>query len=259
MRSDTTSSPPRWQYRRPRHRHLRTGLFFLAFGLVGFPAGCDGSNLFQEGSPVPPPASGEAFRAQVLRFFEEGTQLVNDDVALRFRWAERAPLLEFVGAIPERERQAFLRAVQMVETAGASPIQVVSEGGTIRVEGFLPDAYRERDPSRPWSFSRTFVTATPQTGITDVEILFSFSLSQRELERAALHAMGHAVGIMGHPAFPGDVHVMASRPEGDQLPTSFAAVEREAIRFLYSAEVRPGMTRPELRELFEFFFTSGGS
>lgn len=257
MKSDTTCSHSR--LRRPRHRDRRSALLFLTAGMVVFLAGCDGSNLFQGGSPVPPPTSGEAFRDQVLRFFEEGTQLVNDDVALRFRWAEQAPRLEFVGAMPERERQAFLRAIQMVETAGASPIQVVSEGGTIRVEGFLPNAYRERDPSRPWSFSRTSVTATPQNGITDVEILLSFSLSQRELERAALHAMGHAVGIMGHPGFPGDVHVMASRPEGDQIPTSFAAVEREAIRFLYSPDVRPGMTRPELREVFESFLTSGES
>ena len=70
--------------------------------------------------------------------------------------------------------------------------------------------------------------------------------------------MGHAVGIMGHPSFPGDIHVMAARPEGGQVPTLLAPVEREAIRFLYSQGVRPGMTRPELREEFRTFFTSEG-
>jgi hypothetical protein len=226
--------------------------------LLGFLAGCDGANLFQHSVPLSPPASSDAFRSQVLRFFEEGTQLFDDEVPLRFRWNLGDPRLQFDPGVPERERMAFLRALGELESVGAPSIPVVATGGTIRVEAFPPDQYRLLDPTRPWSFSRTYVTATPQAGITEVEILLSLELGQAELERASLHAMGHAVGIMGHPSFPGDLHVMATRPEGGQVPTVLAPVERDAIRFLYTQGVRPGMTRPEIRSEFQSFFTSGG-
>lgn len=234
---------------------LRVVSFLMLAGLWG----CDGANTFQSGGPISPPAAGEGFRPQVLRFFEEGTQLWDDDVPLRFRWDLGDPRLQFDSGVPDRERQAFSRALDELRTAGVPPIPVVASGGTIRVEALSPDNYRLMDPTRPWSFSRTFVTATPETGITEVEILLSLDVGEPELARAALHAMGHAVGIMGHPSFPGDVHVMAARPEGGQVPTLLAPVEREAIRFLYSQGVRPGMTRVELREEFQPFFTSEGS
>jgi hypothetical protein len=260
-------TPPRFLVIPPRRRSFRPAFISrggvpgraLVLFLLGVLVGCDGSNLFQTGTPLPPPASGEGFRAQVLRFFEEGTQLFDDEVPLRFRWDLGDPRLQFDPGVPDRERLAFLRALAELESVGAPPIPVVATGGTIRVEAFPADEYRLLDPTRPWSFSRTFVTATPQVGITEVEILLSLELGQAELERASLHAMGHAVGIMGHPAFSGDLHVMAARSEGGQVPTFLAPVEREAIRFLYTQGVRPGMTRPEIRDEFQSFFTSGGS
>ena len=238
-----------------RRREPGRALLVLVLGVL---VGCDGANLFQTGTPLPPSPSEEGFRAQVLRYFEEGTQLLDDEVPLRFRWDLGDPRLQFDAGVPERERVAFLRALSELESVGAPPIPVVASGGTIRVEAFPPDQYRLLDPTRPWSFSRTFVTATPQAGITEVNILLSLDLGQAELERASLHAMGHAVGIMGHPSFPGDLHVMAARPEGGQIPTFLAPVEREAIRFLYTQGVRPGMTRPEIRNEFRSFFVSGG-
>lgn len=217
---------------------------------------CEGSNLFRVG-PIPlVPSAGEGFRAQVLRFFEEGTLLTDDGTPLRFRWAEAEPRLTFAPGVPERERMAFLRGVGEIQAAGGPLIPVVTASPTIRVESFPPDQYRLLDPTRPWSFSRTYVTATDEAGIREVEILLSLDLPQAELERAALHALGHAVGIMGHPAFPGDRTVMATRPEGGVVPTRFAPVEREAIRFLYAPGVRAGMTRSEIRREFQGFFIS---
>jgi len=230
----------------------RATLLVLALGL----GGCDGSNLFAGGGvTAPPPATVDA-RAEVLRYVEEALLLGSSDAVVRFRWMTPAPRLLLPATLPPRERDALRRAADRVRAAGGPDLVEVPEGsseGAIRVELLAPDAYRAQDPTRPWSFSRTFVTATPETGITQVRIALSSELETRVLERAALHAMGHAIGLMGHPAFPGATFVMAASPDGAPPPTVFHPWEEAAIRFLYSPAVAAGMTRAQLREAWQGF------
>jgi hypothetical protein len=247
MHSHRLSRVPGRALRRPLLGALVLGL--LGAGL----AGCDGANLFQvRPFPEPPPPPPDA-RAEVLRYVEEGTLLTSDEARLRFRWMGTEPRIRFDASVPPREAQAFRRGIGLVAEAGGPVIVEVGVAPTIVVEAFPPAEYRELDPTRPWSFSRTFVTATPEAGITEVRIVLSLDLEQPVLERAALHALGHAVGIMGHPAFPGDAFVMANSPEGAPPPVSFHRVERDAIRFLYGPTVAAGMTRAEIRSAFEGF------
>lgn len=229
----------------------------------GLATGCDGNNLFDLPSRsddsttdtepgTPPPTESDL----VLRFVEEGTLLQRTEDRLRFRWERREPLQLDPGAdTPDREREAIRAALEEIDGLPVPPIVWAPGAGDeahIAFRSFPPDEYRERDPTRPWSFSRSFVTATAAEGITDVEILLSLELSDDVLQRAVLHGLGHAMGIMGHPAFPGEPHVMAVRPEDDdEIPVRFAPLERSAFEFLYSDAVRAGMTRAEMRSAFE--------
>jgi hypothetical protein len=240
---------PRWGPTPPR------SLLAVLALLVVTATGCDGSNAFvPRPLPEPPPPPADA-TAETLRYLEEGLLLTSDESRLRFRWMDREPRLAFASGVPPREREAFARAIQLLADAGGPQIQVVESAGAIQpsvvVEAHPPDAYRALDPTRPWSFSRSYVTATPEEGITEVRILVSLELETPVLERAALHALGHTAGIMGHPAFPGDRYVMAASPDGAASPTAFHAIERAAIRFLYSEGVVAGMTRRELRDLYQ--------
>ncbi len=239
----------------PRPRAFRRpGVGVLVLALLGVATGgCDGANLFEaRPQPEPPPPPPDP-RTEVLRYFEEGTLLTSDETRLRFRWMEAEPRIRFDAGVPPREADAFRRGMGLVQEAAGPVIVEVGVAATIVVEAFPPDEYRELDPTRPWSFSRTFVTATADAGITEVRIVLSLELEQAVLERAALHALGHAVGIMGHPAFPGDAFVMANSPDGAAPPVSFHPVERSAIRFLYTPTVAAGMTRAEIRTAFEGF------
>ena len=242
------------QARPPALPGARIPALLLALGLgLG---GCDGSNLFAGGGvTAPPPAEVDA-RTEVLRYLEEALLLGSDDAVVRFRWMTPAPRLLLPASFPARERDALRRAAERVRTAGGPDLVEVIEGsaeGAIRVDLLEADAYRAVDPSRPWSFSRTFVTATPETGITEVRIALSAGLEGPVLERAALHAMGHAIGLMGHPAFPGATFVMAASPEGSPPPTAFHPWEEAAIRFLYAPSVFAGMTRAQFREAWQGF------
>lgn len=214
--------------------------------------GCDGSNLFSTTPAAVPPATPPVdVRAETLRYLEEGALLLADDTPLRFRWmVEEAIPLRIPATTPPAERAAVLRAAALVEAAGGPRFREAADGpsrGAVRVEPLSPEAFRAVDPTRPWSFSRTFVTATPETGITEVRIALALDLEPAVLERATLHALGHAAGIMGHPAFPGGQFVMAASPEGGRPPTRFHPWEEAALRFLYSPAVRAGMTRREFR------------
>jgi len=219
--------------------------------------GCEGSNVFQDAGAAGRFPEPNRAREEVLRFVEEGTLLLDDRTPLRFRWTDLSPSLQLDGSLPPREREAFLRAARLLEEAGTPPIPLVPEGGRIRVEAASPEQYRSLDPHRPGSFGRTAVSATPEAGISEAEVLFSLNLPQARLERTALHALGHALGIMGHPAFSGATTVMAAETEDGRIPTLLSPVEREALRFLYSASVRSGMTRAELREAFQAFVLLG--
>ena len=217
-------------------------------------SGCEGSNLFVGSEVIPPDTISVGEDADpVLRFVEEGTLLQSPSDRLRFRWEVDRPIrYAFAADTPSQERASFERAVDRITAAGAPEFQQVLGEPEVLIRALPPAAYREQDSTRPWSFSRTFVTASVDEGITEVEILVSLELPLPVLERAALHAMGHAVGIMGHPAFPGDRTVMAARPEeGASIPTTFSSVERDAFRFLYSPGVRAGMTLVELREAWQ--------
>lgn len=229
--------------------------------IAGLSAGCDGSNLF-ELPPRPderaeePIASSDSGTDPVLRFVEEGTLLQREEDQLRFRWEREQPLRLDPGVgTPDRERAAIRDAIEQFDGLPVPPIDWSPGGGNaahIAFRSFPPDEYRERDPTRPWSFSRSFVTATVDEGITEVEILLSLELADDVLQRAVLHGLGHAMGIMGHPAFPGEPHVMAVRPEDDdEIPVQFAPLERDAFRFLYSDGVSAGMTRTRIREAFD--------
>jgi len=221
----------------------------LLAGLVLL-TGCEGSNLFRPGAtPVQPEPTVDT-RAEILRYVEEGTLLVSGEDRLRFRWMELTPSLSFGEGVGIREREAFEAALKALEPLGLPAIPVEEEGGRILVRAFPPDQYRELDPTRPWSFTRSFVTATEASGISEVEILLSLELEAPVLQRTVLHALGHALGIMGHPAFPGASFIMAASPESAPPPRSFHPWEAVALRFLYSPEVRVGMTRGELRELW---------
>ncbi len=230
-------------------RPVRGGILLLAALVL---AGCDGSNLFSGSPVVVPPAPPVDARAEVLRYLEEGTLLVADATPLRFRWMTpggEIPL-RLPPDLPSMEREAILRAASLVRTAGGPTFRTTGPGtpeGAVRVESLALEAYREVDPTRPWSFSRTFVTATAEEGILEVRIVLAEGQPEAVVERAALHALGHALGIMGHPAFPGRDFVMASSAEGAAPPTRFHPREEEAIRFLYSPGVAAGMTREEIR------------
>lgn len=227
---------------------LRHGLVVALLLLAA--AGCDGSNLFRGTGPDLRPEPEESFREQVLRYLEEGSLLFADEDRIRFRWIDAPVRAAFADDTPPRERDAFRRAAELIALAGGPSIVFVSEGGDVSVDALPPDAFRALDPNRPWSFGRTFVTSTPDAGIHGAEVFLSLEQPQSELERTALHALGHVVGIMGHPGFPSDRFVMASRAEGGPAPTVFDPVEREALRFLYSPGVFVGMTRSELRARF---------
>ncbi|TVP56578.1 MAG: hypothetical protein EA351_07655 [Gemmatimonadales bacterium] len=225
---------------------------FLTIALMAL-GGCEGSNLFVGSETILPDTASPAEEAEpVLRFVEEGTLLQAPSDRLRFRWEAEGPIrFQFDPSTPAQERAAFTRALELLADTGVPSFLPVQTGGEIIVRALPPEVYRERDSTRPWSFSRTFVTASEEEGITEVEILVSLELSLPVLERAALHAMGHAMGIMGHPAFPGDRYVMAARPEdGRPIPTTLSTVERDALRFLYSPDVRAGMTLEEIREAY---------
>jgi hypothetical protein len=220
---------------------------------VALTAGCDGNNLFADRPLEAPPVASPNERAEVLRYFEEGTLLDTDETRLRFRWMDVEPRLAFAPGVPTRERDAFRGAAARLAEAGGPRFAEPETAPTIVVEAYPPAEYRAQDPTRPWSFSRTFVTATPETGITEVRIVVSLELEGAVLARAALHALGHASGIMGHPAFPGGAFVMASSPEGQAPPQAFHPWERAAIRFLYGPGVAAGMTRAQIREAWEDF------
>jgi hypothetical protein len=215
-------------------------------------ASCDGPNLFSGAPVTAPPAPTVDVRAEILRYLEEGTLLLTDETPLRFRWmVEGAAIpLRLSPDLPDRERAAFLRAAGQIRAAGGpnfSPAGPGPEEGAVTVLALSPEAYRAVDPTRPWSFSRTRVTATPEAGISEVQISLSLELEDPVLERATLHALGHAAGIMGHPAFPGGQFVMASSPDGAAPPGTLHPWEVAAIRFLYAPVVRAGMTRSEIR------------
>jgi len=246
------------QVARPTRPPALVPALLLALGLtLGLTlGGCDGSNLFAGGGVTAPPPAAVDARAEVLRYLEEALLLGSDDAVLRFRWTTPAPRLLLPASLPPRERDALRRAAERVRAASGPDLVEVTGGspeGAIRVDLLEPDAYRAVDPTRPWSFSRTFVTATPETGITAVRIALSAELEGPVLERAALHAMGHAIGLMGHPAFPGGTFVMAASPDGAPPPTAFHPWEEAAIRFLYSPAVFAGMTRTQLREAWRGF------
>jgi hypothetical protein len=219
-------------------------------------AGCDGSNLFVDRPITAPPPPTVDTRAEVLRYVEEATLLVDSDTRLRFRWMGTEPRLILPAELPVREREAFRRAAGMIRVAGGPTfVEVVAgpEAGAVLVEALSPSAYRALDPTRPWSFSRTFVTATVETGITEVRVAISLELEGPVLDRAALHALGHAIGLMGHPAFPGGSFVMAASPDGSAPPTVLHPWEEAAIRFLYTPAIAAGMTRTQIRAAFQGF------
>jgi hypothetical protein len=242
----------------PARRHPTPPRFLLSLSallLLGILAGCEGTNLFEDPVTEPPPeAPGdeEPEDPDLLRYIEEGTLIGRDGDRLRFRWETHDPLrIHYWNDTPQGERAAVDRALEAIAVDGMPATFTVDTDGDIVVRTLPPEEYREVDPTRPWSHSRTFVTANESEGITEVEIWISRELDQPTLERAALHAIGHAFGIMGHPSFPGDRYVMAARPEEDDAPpVTFAPLERDAFRFLYSPEVQVGMTPDELREAF---------
>ncbi|TVP49502.1 MAG: hypothetical protein EA350_02175 [Gemmatimonadales bacterium] len=248
-------SPPGPSMRSPVPvSRLRPGIAAL-LGILAL-AGCDGSNLFVDRPITAPPPPAVDARAEVLRYVEEATLLVADDTQLRFRWMSSQPRLILPASLPVREREAFRRAAGMIRAAGGPTFLEVTSGqeaGAVLVEAFSPGAYRALDPTRPWSFSRTFVTATVETGITEVRVAVSLELEGPVLDRAALHALGHAIGLMGHPAFPGATFVMASSPDGSAPPTVFHPWEAAGIRFLYAPAISAGMSRTRIRAAFQGF------
>lgn len=230
-----------------------TPALVLALLICVLPA-CDGTNIFTgEAIEFEPEEDdeGEADSgADFFGFITQGTLLESDADRLRFRWSDDAELrLQLRSSATARERAAFRKAIAEIAEAGGPEIREVVSRANIVVSAFPEDEYRALDQTRPWSFSRTWVTADVEAGITEVEIAVALDRDAATLDRAALHALGHAIGIMGHPAVQGDQHVMAARvPTGSVPPARFIPLEREAIQFLYSDLVEIGMTRSELAQ-----------
>jgi hypothetical protein len=212
--------------------------------------GCGDANLFRTSPTIvgEDPGEIEYTDADLLRYFEEGTRLASDQDRLVSLWVEEIRI-EFGSGVPPRERQAFERGIARIAGLGGPLMTPVSSGGNVVVEAVPPFAFRQRVPGRPSVFGRTLISSSEGRGIFESDILLSLELGDATLERVALHALGHTVGIVGHPSFPGDRFIMAAETVGPQAPGRYHPIEEAAMRLLYAPGVVIGLTRVELRAL----------
>lgn len=222
----------------------------LAALLLFWLAGCGDGNLFRTSPTVTGPDPGEDgfIESDVRRYFEEATGLGSDDARLHTVWIEEVRV-EFRSGVPARERDAFERGILRIAALGGPAMRVVPSGGNVVIEAVPPFAFRQRVPDRPSVFGRTLVSLSEERGLHGADVLLSLELGDATLERVALHALGHVVGLVGHPSFPGDRFVMAAESVGPQPPTRYHSVEEIAIALLYSPGVEIGLTRSQLRAL----------
>ena len=74
-----------------------------------------------------------------------------------------------------------------------------------------------------------------------VEVLLSPGQRQPAIEAAALHELGHAIGLWGHSAQPGDA--MAAIPGANPV-LSLSERDRATVRWLYQQPTRFGIPLP---------------